>query len=279
MKYRVFCIYILLACSIAGQSFAQISPIMPGKFAPGGEEVFIPSDDLSIHGVLYRPKKVDKTFPAVVLIHGYAPSDHKPVIEYTYVAEEYAAAGIIALAITVRGWKPTGGINDCGLTPPKDVVKVVQWLARQPGVNPEKIGLMGQSNGGQIVLSAAALDNTIKATAAYFPITDFRLWLVTNNIPGVRDYYNTHGGECALAGTPEDRSPLYTSDKITGAVLLLHGDKDNNVIIAHSQLMEQKMLEKKQNVTLHIAKGGGHGSFGPGWENHVDIAIKFFLKM
>ena len=76
-------------------------------------------------------------------------------------------------------------------------------------------------------------------------------------------------------GTPEDRSPIYTSDEITGSVLLLHGDDDQNVVITHSKLMYQKMLESEQDVTLYTAIGGGHGFGRPGWENHEEVVYKF----
>lgn len=177
----------------------------------------------------------------------------------------------------MRGWPETGGKDDCGLQQPHDIVKAAKWLAQQPRVNPDKIGLMGQSLGGQVALSAAALDDIFKATAAYFPITDFRLWGVTTSLPqdALADYIY---GMCTKSGTPEDRSPLYTSQNIKGAVMLLHGENDTNVILAHSKLIHQKMIENGQDSTLYIAKKGGHGSGGPGWENHNKIVYDFFNK-
>ena len=77
---------------------------------------------------------------------------------FTYMAKEYAQNGYVALAITLRGWPETGGTDDCGLNQPRDVLNAAEWLSEQPGVNPEKIALMGQSLGGQVVLSAAALE-------------------------------------------------------------------------------------------------------------------------
>lgn len=268
-------VFILLISHVVG-ALAQ-HPGVPGENAPGGAEVHIPSEDISIYGLLYRPKNLDRSAPGVVIVHGWAPYDSSPIEEDSYVAKEYAEAGYVALAITLRGWKPTGGKDDCGLKQPRDVANAAMWLSKQPGVNPEKIALRGQSLGGQVVLSAAALTNTVKATAAYFPITDFRLWgVTTNQNQRVKDDYIY--GMCAEEGTPEDRSPLYTSDKVTGAVLLLHGENDKNVVMTHSKLMHQKMLESNQDVTLYVAKGGGHGSGGPGWENHNEIVYEFFRE-
>lgn len=38
------------------------------------------------------------------------------------------------------------------------------------------------------------------------------------------------------------------------------------------------MLESNQEVTLYVVKGGGHGSGGPGWENHNKIVFCFSTK-
>ena len=275
MKY-VHLIPLLLSLIYSGDACAQ-HPGKPGENAPGGVEVHIPSDDITIYGLLYRANKNSGKAPGVVIVHGWAPYNVSPIEEYSYVAREYAEAGYNALAITLRGWKPTGGNDDCGLKQPKDVISAARWLAKQPGVNPDKIALTGQSLGGQVVLSAAALDNIIKATAAYFPITDFRLWGVTTALPQtvLKDYIY---GMCAKVGTPEDRSPLYTSQNINGAIILLHGENDTNVILAHSKLMHQKMIESGQDSTLYIAKKGRHGSGGPGWKDHNKIVYDFFHK-
>ena len=257
-------------------AYAQQSPVIPGKVAKGGQEVSIPVGDLALYGVLYKPVKTGKKLPAILLVHGWMPYDTNPGMEYSYPAKEFADKGFITLSVTLRGWQPTGGKDDCGYRQPKDVINALKWLAALPQVDPTRIALWGQSLGGQVVLSAA-VEPLVKATVAYFPITDFRLWGVTTNHAELMksDYIY---GMCTKDGTPEDRSPLYTADKIPGAVLLMHGDKDKNVVITHSQLMHQKMLEAKRDSTLYIAKNGNHGSGGPGWENHNEIAINFLKE-
>jgi dipeptidyl aminopeptidase/acylaminoacyl peptidase len=58
----------------------------------------------------------------------------------------------------------------------------------------------------------------------------------------------------------------------------MHGDQDSNVILRHSQLMYDRMTAAHQDVTLYVAKGGQHGSGGPGWENHNAVAYDFFRR-
>ena len=275
MKYLliIFLLPLLLSSHIVN---AQESPVIPGKIAKGGQEISIPMGDLNMYGVLYTPTKSVEKLPAIILVHGWMPYNKNPGMEYSYPAKEFSEMGFITLSVTLRGWKPTGGKDDCGYRQPKDIIKAVKWLANHPNVDPTRIALWGQSLGGQVVLSAA-IEEQVKATVAYFPITDFRLWGVTTNHADLMKNEYIYG-MCAKDGTPEERSPLYTADKITGAVLFMHGDEDKNVVITHSQLMHQKMLEAKLDSTLYVAKKGNHGSGGPGWENHNEKAINFIKE-
>jgi len=262
---------------IANFSFGQNHPGVLGEDASGGEVVKIKSLDIEMHGVLYRPDSLSGKLPAIIVIHGWAPYTTRGGEAHTYFAKEISQKGFITLGITLRGWKDTGGTDDCGLKQPTDIVKAVKWLSKQPGVDPQRIGILGQSLGGQVALSAAAKDNSIKAIVAYFPITDFKLWgETTNHHQSMLDDYIY--GMCTEEGTPLDRSPLFMSEKINASVLFMHGDQDKNTIIDHSKIMYDKMLQKGQAVELFVAKNGGHGSFGPGWENHFDYMIGYFRK-
>jgi dipeptidyl aminopeptidase/acylaminoacyl peptidase len=216
--------------------------------------------------------------PAIIVVHGWTPYNTRGGEAHTYFAKEIAQQGFITLAITLRGWQDTGGTDDCGLMQPIDLVNAVKWLANHPEVDGERIGLLGQSLGGQVALSAGAIEQSIKAIVAYFPVTDFRMWgETTNHHQSMLDDYIY--GMCAEEGTPDDRSPILVSDKIRASVLFMHGDQDKNVILRHSSLMYNKMLARGQLVKLFVAVGGGHGSFGTGWEDHFNYMIRYFKLM
>lgn len=267
----------LILILLSNLSFAQNHPGKAGEDAPGGQTVKIKSSDIEMHGVLYRPKSIAKKLPAIIIIHGWEQYNLRGGEAHTYFAKEISEKGFITLGITLRGWKDTGGTDDCGLKQVTDIVNVVEWLSKQPGVDAEQIGLLGQSLGGQIALTAAAKDNSIKAVVAYFPVTDFKLWgETTNHSQQMLDDYIY--GMCAEEGTPMDRSPMFMTDKINASVLFMHGDKDKNTIIDHSILMYLKMLKQNKDVELFIAKNGGHGSYGTGWENHFNYMIDYFRK-
>ena len=245
----------------------------PDGVAIGGKEVSIPLGDLNMYGVLFEPDQVESELPAIVLVHGWMPYDVNPGKEYSHPAREYADQGFVTLSVTLRGWSPTGGRDDCGYRQPRDIIEVVKWLSERQNVDESRIALWGQSLGGQVILSAA-VSKHVKASVAYFPVTDFRLWgVTTDHSEQMKQEYIY--GMCAEEGTPEARSPLYTAHKITGPVLLLHGDSDGNVLLAHSKLLHQRMSEFGLDASLFVAVNGGHGSGGPGWENHMARVIEF----
>jgi dipeptidyl aminopeptidase/acylaminoacyl peptidase len=177
----------------------------------------------------------------------------------------------------MRGWPESEGMDDCGWQQSTDVVNVVKWLSTQANVDPERIGLLGQSQGGQVVLNAGALDSSIKAIVAYYPVTDIELWGKDTNLePEAIDFIINV--ICAQGVTQRQRSPLYVAGDIEAPVLLMHGDKDERVPILHSELMLKALLENGKDATLFRAKNGKHRPFGGGWTNSQAVMLEFFSE-
>ena len=116
------------------------------------------------------------------------------------------------------GWASEGE-SDQGLRQPLDVLAAIDWLAKRPLVDRERIALVGDSMGGQVALLAAAHRPPIRAVAAFYPPTDLARWREAN--PFVRDYLDDL---CGPEGLPV-RSPIFRVAQIDAPVLLVHGDK------------------------------------------------------
>lgn len=100
---------------------------------------------------------------AVVLLHG-AGSTRSSVLAQ---AEALVGGGYGVLLVDARGHGASGGrAMDFGWHGDADVAAATTWLARRPGVVPDRIGLVGLSMGGEEAIGAAATDPRVRAVVA-----------------------------------------------------------------------------------------------------------------
>ena len=120
------------------------------------EEIYFPSGDLKLHGVIYLPEGEGR-FPGVVMCHGMA-SDQRSMRP---CAQQLARKGIAAFSIDLRGHGRSEGTMDGGIG--QDVVSAYNFLKNHVNVDSERIGLAGHSLGALACLYAASAVNGAKA--------------------------------------------------------------------------------------------------------------------
>jgi dienelactone hydrolase/catechol 2,3-dioxygenase-like lactoylglutathione lyase family enzyme len=215
---------------------------------PDGEPVSIPGVGITLGGYFFKPQTGQPPYPALVLLHGFAGNAHN----LAGLARRATANGYAALALSLRGWLGSEGDNDQGLRQPLDVLAAIDWLTRRPLVDRTRIGLVGASMGGQVALLAAAHKPPIAAVAAYFAPTDLARWREAN--PFIRDYLDDL---CGPEGLPV-RSPLLRVTQIDAPVLLIHGDRDENVPVEQTHAMARSLREHGKEVETLIVEGATH---------------------
>lgn len=129
---------------------------------------FTTEDGVAIAGQLYE--SAQRPAPAVVLIHMLGRTHG----DWDNVARVLQAAGLTALAIDLRGHGLSGGSGDVSADMVGDVRAAVAWLAAQPDVRPDAIGVAGASLGANLALLAAAGDPGVRAVATVSPSLDYR---------------------------------------------------------------------------------------------------------
>jgi dipeptidyl aminopeptidase/acylaminoacyl peptidase len=209
-------------------------------------------------------------------LHGWSKYDTKPVEITALDAWSLSREGYVTLALSMRGWNPTGGKDDCGGKQPRDVMDALDWLAQQPDVNPQQLGLLGYSQGGQNALLCAALTDKLKAVVAYFPVIELERWAETTDNDGIRNWYIPN--VCSKDGGIKSKSPLYVADKINAPTLLVQGEQDTRVPAEQSIMMEKAMRISGKNVRLHLVKGGTHSpqSDNAEWKDARKLVKEFF---
>ena len=155
---------------------------------------------------------------------------------------------------------------------------IVEHFRKQPDIDPRRIVLLGESQGGLIsALAAAKLKNKVERLVLVYPafcipyhwrahyptlesIQDTtRLW----QVPMGRQYFEEIHSMDAFALAKEYKQP----------VLIVHGDKDPIVPYADSERM-QKLYRK---ATLHCIPGAGHGFNTEQFQQNLSY-IEEFLK-
>jgi len=163
-------------------------------------------------------------------------------------AQLLAEHGYVVLLPLMRGWG--GGQIDCGLSQSADTTQMIEWLASQPGVDPDRIGVMGGSFGGQVALLTGARSHRVRAIVSYDGPTD----LVSANAQS--PWYDWPPKECR--SDLKSPSPVNVASRIKAPVLLIQGDADTNVLPEQAEEMEQALRKSDGSVQLHLVSGADH---------------------
>ena len=235
-------------------------------YLPAGaasQQVKVPGiDGLMLPATLYSPRGCSaQRKPAIVLLHGWL-GEGATDPQMGGSANLFAEQGYVVLVPLMRGWG--GGQNDCGLSQSADTVRMIEWLASQPGVDPDRIGIVGFSFGGQVALLTGALSQQVKAIVSYYGPTD---------LVKLKEY---QGGPWAASCEPDlkKRSPVSVAGQIKAPVLLIQGDADTTVPPEQAEEMENALSTSGDSVQLYLESGVGHRDSGiPSWS-----AMQRFLE-
>jgi dipeptidyl-peptidase-4 len=153
----------------------------------------------------------------------------------------------------------------------KDQLAGVEWLKRQPFVDPSKLAVMGWSYGGYMTLKLLEkAPGVFAAGVAVAPVTKWEL-------------YDTAYTERYLGNPSADPKPYQSSDalgdavKIQDPLLLVHGMSDDNVVFQNSTELYARLQQAKKPFEMMAYPGATHAIAGEGPQTHVWTTITRFL--
>ena len=237
-------------------------PELEGRKLAAVKSIMISAPDgTSIPAYLTLPPGKDpKNLPAVILPHG-GPSA-RDYWGFDWLAQFLAARGYAVLQPEYRGSAGFGDawLNDNGFknwrTSIGDITASTKWLAAQGIADPNRTAIFGWSYGGYAALQSAATEPQLyKAVIAVAPVTDLGLLKAD-----AQNFANAELVEREVGDGPHivEGSPLHHANDIRVPVLLVHGDLDGNVSIAHSQKMDAALKAAGRQSELLTFAGLDH---------------------
>lgn len=227
-------------------------------------------DGLDIPAIYYKPRQasVSNKVPALVWVHGgpggQSRQNYSPQIQYL-VNHGYAI-----LAVNNRGSSGYGKTffamdnQKHGEEDLQDCVEGKNWLAQQEYIDPEKIGILGGSYGGFMVM--AALVHQPEAFEVGVNIFGVTNWLRTlRNIPpwwtAAKDaLYDEMGDPNTEDSVRLYRiSPLFHAERIVKPVMVLQGAQDPRVLQVESDEIVEAARANDIPVEYVLFEDEGHG--------------------
>lgn len=128
-------------------------------FKSAGQPTFL------LEGILHLPMKVEQA-PVVILCHPQPPSSDMHDALMVVLAKELAKAGMVALRFNFRGVGHSQGQQTDGRMEPLDLAGAINAALAQPGINPNKVGVIGHGFGANVALIYAPYDPRIRTVVA-----------------------------------------------------------------------------------------------------------------
>ena len=232
----------------------------PAFTLPDGTQV-----DVDAWQILPPDFDPSKKYP--VLIYVYGGPGHQTV-NNSWADSDYwwmqllAQHGIISVSINNRGSGAQGEVFkkmtylQLGKYETEDMITLAKYMAKQPYVDGDRIGIYGWSYGGFMAANGITKGADVISTAvSVAPVTNWR-------------YYDNVYTERFMR-TPQENpdgydlnSPVHNTAMIKGNYLLCHGSGDDNVHYQNAMELIKAMISNGKQFELMIYPNKNHGIYG-----------------
>ncbi len=248
-------------------------------------------DGQLMQAMLYKPpaqriaQAPSQRVPVVIHVYGGPAA---PTVENTWARRSdlwhryLADQGIAVLLCDNRSALGKGNSDtwkiyrNLGAVELSDLEDAAHWLGRQNWADPERIGLWGWSYGGYFTAYALTHSTMFKAGIAGAPVTDWRNY----------DSIYTE----RYMDTPQSNPDGYRSSSVVeaashlhGALLLLHGEIDDNVHMANTMQLVHALQKAGKQFELMLYPNNRHGISDPQQSYHqyrtmTDFFVRQLMK-
>jgi dipeptidyl aminopeptidase/acylaminoacyl peptidase len=256
---------------------------------------------LKIYALLTVPQEVkpQNGWPVIVFNHGYIPpKEYSTTAKYVAYTDAFSRNGYIVFKSDYRGNGNSEGNPDGAYYSPAyaiDVLNAVSSIKKYKDANPDKIGMWGHSMGGNITLRSIVVDTKdIKAAVIWGGVVGSYNDLINNwqnrvsYHPAPEDLRlrNNHRQQFIdTYGTPQTNptfwnsiDPTFFLSDITAPIQLHTGGNDQEVPVAFSMSLKDKLQALGKKVEYYNYPGGDHNIASPNFELAMQRSIAYFDK-
>lgn len=238
---------------------------------------------------LARPPEGGGPFPAVLCIHGGGFRAGKRE-GWDGMCKDLAGRGFVAVTVTYRlapKYQFPAAVEDC-----KAAVRWLRLNAARYHIDPEKIGVLGDSAGGHLTQFLAVTGNVhdfdgdqnpgpssaVQCAVSYYGPCDFTK-SYGKSVDAAEVLPLFLGGNLQTAWHRHIlASPLYWVTPDAPPMLLLQGTDDKFVNYEQAVLMRDRLKAADVEVELVTLQGAGHGFKGEDLKRANSAAINFLEK-
>lgn len=247
------------------------------------EFVHVPTrDGFQMEAMMIRPPGFDpsRRYPVYQFTYG---GPHEPQVrdawnpQYMY-HQLLAQKGIIVWICDNRSASGKGVTSTFavhrrfGESELRDIEDGLDWLTQQPYVDASRIGIHGWSYGG--FMTAYALTHS----------TRFAMGIAGGTVADWRDYDSVYTER--YLGLPKDNpegyrnsSPRWTAASLHGALLLIHGEIDDNVHPQNTMQLAYELQKANKPFRLMLYPKSRHGVTDPALVRHMrGVMLDFTLE-
>jgi dipeptidyl aminopeptidase/acylaminoacyl peptidase len=225
-------------------------------------------DGLEISGFIYKPTATAKgKRPVIINIHGgpEGQSTPGPQGRNAYLINDLGVAVIYPNVRGSSGYGKTFLTLDNGYKREdsvKDIGALIDWIAKQPDLDKDRILVMGGSYGGYMTLAVAThYNDKIRASIDIVGISNFVTFL-KNTESYRRDLRRVEYGDERDPKMNEflmKISPLTNAHKITKPMMVVQGKNDPRVPYTEAEQIVAAIKKNNTPVWYLMANDEGHG--------------------
>ena len=289
---------LLSLCLLVGAKADEFK-LEPVKCRVTEDVVYGHKDGLALTLDVMIPETKPKNIGVILIVSGSWKSKKSDIpVEEAQLRGQHWAQGLLnggfTLFLVRHGSTPRYPVPEM-VGDIKRSIRFVRLQAKEYGVDPNRLGIVGGSSGGHLALMAALTADDGKAEAkdpveracsrvqaimAWFPPVDFINWGGENGYKMVEKirpplFQDMFGKITDLETQLKSVSPIYHATVSAPPLFLVHGDADKTVPVQQSHLLKARYEELKRPVHLTVYPGGPH-TYWPGIEKNYPAIWEWF---